>query len=72
MKELPQEKVDVTRVAARREVLTLPTTAFGILLINLILAFVIHTWERVVAYMLLVGLIVLQGVFLWGAAIAVS
>jgi len=64
--------LDVTRVAARREVLTLPTTAFGILLINLILAFVIHTWERVVAYMLLVGLIVLQGVFLWGAALAVS
>jgi hypothetical protein len=64
--------LDVTRVAARRELLTLPTTAFGVLLANLILAFVIHTWERMVAYMLLVGLIALQGVFLWGAAIAVS
>lgn len=62
----------VTRVAAKSELLSLPTTAFGLLLVNLILAFVIHAWERMAAYLLLAALVGLEAVFLAGAAIAVS
>jgi hypothetical protein len=64
--------LEVTRVAAKSELLTLPTTAFGLLLVNLILAFVIHAWERMAAHLLLVALVGLETVFLVGAAIAVS
>jgi hypothetical protein len=64
--------LEVTRVASKEELLTLPTTAFGLLLINLILAFLLHAWERMMAHLLLVVLIALQIVFLVGAAIAVS
>jgi Bacterial PH domain len=64
--------LDVTRVADKSELLSLPTTAFGLLLINLILALFVHAWERLTAYLLLVALVGLQTMFLVGAAIAVS
>jgi len=64
--------LEVTRVASKEELLALPTTAFGLLLVNLILAFLLHTWERMMAYLLLVALVGLELVFLVGAAIAVS
>ena len=62
----------VTRVADKSELLTLPTTAFGLLLVNLILAFAVHAWERMAAHLLLIALVGLEAVFLVGAAIAVS
>jgi hypothetical protein len=64
--------LEVTRVASKGELLTLPTTAFGLLVVNLVLAFAFYTWERIVAHLLLVALVGLQAVFLVGAAIAVS
>lgn len=64
--------LEVTRVASKHELLTLPTTAFGLLAVNLVLAFAFHAWERIIAHLLLVALVGLQAVFLVGAAIAVS
>lgn len=64
--------LEVTRVASKSELLSLPTTAFGILTVNLVLAFAFHAWERIVSHLLLVALVGVQAVFLVGAAIAVS
>lgn len=64
--------LEVTRVASKSEVLSLPSTAFGVLAVNLVLAFAFHAWERIVSHLLLVALVGLQTVFLVGAAIAVS
>jgi len=64
--------LDVERVASKRELLSLPTTAFAVLLVGLIAGFAVRSWERVASYMLLASLVAVQGVFLWGAAAAVS
>jgi hypothetical protein len=47
-------------------------TAFAVLLVGLIAGVAVRSWERVASYMLLGSLLAVQGVFLWGAAIAVS
>lgn len=62
----------ITRIASKEELLTLPTTAFGILLVNLILGYALHAWERVLGYLLLIGAIGLQLTFLAAAIIALS
>ena len=62
----------ITRVASKEELLTLPTTAFGILLINLILGYVLHAWERILGYLLFIGAVGLQLTFLAAAIIAVT
>ncbi|MDI6857923.1 MAG: PH domain-containing protein [Dehalococcoidia bacterium] len=64
--------LEVTRVASKSELLSLPTTALGVLAVNLVLAFAFHAWERIVSHLLLVALVGVQAVFLVGAAIAVS
>ena len=64
--------LDVERIASKHALLSLPATAFGILLVSLIAAFAARAWERLAAYMLLAALIAVQGVFLWGAVVAVS
>jgi len=62
----------ITRVASKEQLLTLPVTALGILVLNLALAVLLHTWERAAGYLLLVAAIGLQAVFLVGAIIALS
>jgi len=62
----------VTRVASKEQLLTLPVTALGILVLNLGLAVLIHAWERAAGYLLLVAAIGLQAVFLVGAIIALA
>ena len=62
----------VTRVGAKSELLSLPTTALGVMLVSLPLAFALRMWERVASYLLLAGLIGVQGVFLWGAIVAAA
>ncbi len=64
--------LDVERVASKHDLLSLPATAFGVLLVSLVAAFVARAWERLASYTLLTGLIAVQVVFLWGAAVAVS
>lgn len=64
--------LDVERIASKHELLSLPTTAFAVLVVSLVAGFALRTWERLASYMLLASLVAVQGVFLWGAAVAVS
>jgi Bacterial PH domain len=64
--------LEVERVASKHELLSLPTTAFAVLLVSLIAGFAVRSWERLASYMVLASLVAVQGVFLWGAAVAVS
>lgn len=60
----------VTRVGSKDELLKLPQTGVGLLLLNLGLGFVAHSWERMVGYVLLVAAIGAQGILLAAAIIA--
>jgi hypothetical protein len=60
----------VTRVGEKSELLKLPATGIALLLINLAIGFVAHSWERMVGYVLLVATIGAQGILLSAAIIA--
>ena len=60
----------VTRVASKSELLKLPMTGVGLLLLNLGLGFVAHSWERMVGYVLLLAAISAEGILLAAAIIA--
>jgi hypothetical protein len=60
----------VTRVASKSELLKLPLTGIGLLLINLAVGFAAHSWERMVGYVLLVAAIGAEGILLAAAIIA--
>ncbi|HYM15859.1 MAG TPA: PH domain-containing protein [Dehalococcoidia bacterium] len=60
----------VTRVASKSELLKLPMTGVGLLLLNLGLGFVAHSWERMVGYVLLLAAIGAEGILLAAAIIA--
>ena len=60
----------VTRVASKDELLKLPMTGVGLLLMNLGLGFVAHSWERMVGYVLLIAAIGAEGILLAAAIIA--
>jgi hypothetical protein len=62
----------VTRVASKHELLTIPGTAVGLLLVNLVLGFVLHGWERMVGYLLFLMALAGQGILLGGAIIALT
>jgi hypothetical protein len=62
----------VTRVASKHELLTIPGTAVGLLLVNLVLGFVLHGWERMVGYLLFLTALAAQGILLGGAIIALT
>jgi hypothetical protein len=62
----------VTRVASKEQLLTLPVTALGILVLNLGLAVLVHTWERAAGYLLLLAAAGLQVAFLVGAIVALA
>jgi len=64
--------LEVERIASKHELLSLPTTAFGVLLVGLVAGLAARAWERLASYMLLASLVAVQVVFLWGAAVAVS
>ena len=64
--------LDFERVASKHALLSLPATAFGILLVSLVAGFAVRAWERLVSYTVLASLVAIQCVFLWGAAVAVS
>lgn len=60
----------VTRVASKSELLKLPLTGVGLLLLNLGLGFIAHSWERMVGYVLLLAAIGAEGILLAAAIIA--
>lgn len=60
----------VTRVASKSELLKLPMTGVGLLLLNLGLGFIAHSWERMVGYVLLIAAIGAEGILLAAAIIA--
>ena len=45
----------ITRVDGKSELLSIPVTGAGLLLLNLGLGFVLHAWERAVGYLLFLG-----------------
>lgn len=60
----------VTRVASKDELLKLPMTGVGLLLLNLGLGFIAHSWERMVGYVLLLAAIGAEGILLAAAILA--
>jgi hypothetical protein len=60
----------VTRVGSKEELLKLPITGVGLLIINLTLGFIAHSWERMVGYTLLTAAIGAEGILLAAAIIA--
>jgi hypothetical protein len=62
----------VVRVADKSELLDIPRSAFGFLAVDLVLAILLHTWERMVGYVLLLAGIAMQVMLLIAAALAVA
>jgi hypothetical protein len=62
----------VTRVGDKDELLKLPITGIGVLLVNLALGFAAHAWERMVGYVLLLAAIGAQVMLLVAAIIALN
>jgi len=62
----------IVRVSDRSALLDIPRTAAGFMVTNLLLAVVLHSWERMVGYVLLLAGISIQVVLLVAAAVAVA
>jgi CheY-like chemotaxis protein len=62
----------VTRVGSKSELLKLPMTGVGLLMINLALGFIAHSWERMVGYVLLLAAIGAEAILLAAAIIALN
>lgn len=62
----------VVRVGDKSELLDIPLSAFGFLAVDLVLAILLHTWERMVSYVLLLAGIAIQIMLLVAAIVAVA
>ena len=62
----------VVRVSDKSELLDIPRSAFGFLALDLVLAILLHTWERMVGYVLLLAGIGVQVMLLLAAIVAVA
>ncbi|HLF78338.1 MAG TPA: PH domain-containing protein [Dehalococcoidia bacterium] len=62
----------IVRVSDKSELLDIPRSAGGFLAINLLLAILLHTWERMVAYVLLLSGMAIQVMLLVAAVVAVA
>ncbi len=62
----------VTRVGSKDELLKLPTVGVVLLIVNLALGFIAHSWERMVGYVLLLAAIGAEGILLAAAIIALN
>ena len=62
----------IVRVTDKSALLDIPRSAAGFLALNLVLAVVLHSWERMVGYVLLFAGITLQAVLLVAAVVAVA
>ena len=59
-------------MASKDELLKIPMTGVGLLLLNIGLGFIAHSWERMVGYVLLVAAIAGEGILLAAAIIALN
>lgn len=62
----------VVRVADKSELLDIPRSAFGFFAVDLVLAVLLHSWERMVGYVLLLAGIAIQVMLLVAAIVAVA
>jgi hypothetical protein len=62
----------VVRVTDKGELLDIPRSAFGFLALDLVLAILLHSWERMVGYVLLLAGIGVQVMLLVAAIVAVA
>lgn len=62
----------VVRVTDKGELLDIPRSAFGFLALDLVLAVILHSWERMVGYVLLLAGIGVQVMLLVAAIVAVA
>ncbi len=62
----------VVRVADKSDLLDIPRSALGFLTMNLVLAVFLHSWERMVGYLLLLAGIAVQITLLVAAIVAVA
>jgi hypothetical protein len=62
----------VVRVSDKSELLDIPRSAFGFLAVDFVLAVLLHTWERMVGYVLLLAGIAIQVMLLVAAIVAVA
>ena len=62
----------VVRVSDKSELLDIPRTALGFLAVDFTLAVLLHTWERMVGYVLLLAGISIQVMLLIAAVVAVA
>lgn len=60
----------VTRVGSKSDLLKLPMTGVALLIVNVGLGFIAHSWERMVGYVLLIAAICVEGILLAAAIIA--
>ncbi len=62
----------VVRTSDKSELLDIPRSAFGFLAVDFVLAVLLHTWERMVGYVLLLAGIAIQIMLLVAAIVAVA
>jgi len=62
----------VTRIDDKRELLTIPVTGVGLLLLNLGLGYFLHSWERAVGYLLFLTALGAQGILIAATAITLN
>lgn len=62
----------IVRIVDKSELLDIPRTAAAFLAANLIAAVLVHSWERMVGYVLLVAGTIIQVMLLIGAIVAVA
>jgi len=62
----------VVRVSDKSELLDIPRSAFGFLAVDLLLAILLHSWERMVGYVLLLAGIAVQVMLLIAVIVAVA
>jgi len=62
----------IVRVSDKSALLDIPRSAAGFLALDLGLAILLHTWERMVAYVLLLAGIAIQVMLLVAAVVAVA
>jgi hypothetical protein len=62
----------VVRVADKSALLDIPRSAFGFMAVDLVLAVLLHSWERMVGYVLLLAGIAIQLMLLVAAIVAVA
>ena len=62
----------VVRVSDKSELLDIPRSAFGFVVVDLTLAVLLHNWERMVGYVLLLAGIAIQVMLLIAAIVAVA